>query len=71
MTVQQHAPRLEHVRAPVTIPRATLIAAAVIVLVVLALVAAWFLLQPTVVIDQFTTQDSQLFELRKALGGLI
>jgi hypothetical protein len=71
MTVQQHAPRLEHVRAPVTIPRATLIAAVVVVLVVLALVAAWVLLQPTAVIDEFTVQDQQLFQLREALGGFI
>ncbi|HET7646601.1 MAG TPA: hypothetical protein VFM03_08975 [Candidatus Limnocylindria bacterium] len=54
-----------------TIPRATLIAAAVVVLVVLALVAAWVLLQPTAVIDEFTVQDQQLFQLREALGGFI
>ncbi|HEU5325954.1 MAG TPA: hypothetical protein VFV59_08755 [Candidatus Limnocylindria bacterium] len=71
MTVQQHAPRLEQVRAPVAISRATLIAAAVVVLVVLAIVAAWALLQPTPLIDEFTVQDQQLFQLRDALGGFI
>ncbi|HEX4931574.1 MAG TPA: hypothetical protein VFV33_00260 [Gemmatimonadaceae bacterium] len=53
------------------ISRATLIAAAVVVLVVLAIVAAWALLQPTPLIDEFTVQDQQLFQLRDALGGFI
>lgn len=71
MVVQQHAPRLEQVRAPVTTSRTTLIAVAIVVLVVLALVAAWALLQPTPLIDEFTIQDQQLFQLRESLGGFI
>lgn len=54
-----------------TTSRTTLIAVAIVVLVVLALVAAWALLQPTPLIDEFTIQDQQLFQLRESLGGFI
>jgi hypothetical protein len=71
MTVQQHAPRLEQVRAPVTSPRATLIAAAVVVLVVLALVAAWALLQPTAGPTDYFAVEEKLQLLRQSIGGFI
>jgi hypothetical protein len=63
MTVQQHAPTMERAR-PTTISNATLIAAAVIVLVVLAVIAAWALLQQGDI-----GVEQQLQNLRETIGG--
>lgn len=67
MTVQQHAPTLERAR-PTTIANATLIAAAVVVLVVLAVIAAWALLQQGTGADYYSVEQ-QLQNLRVTIGS--
>lgn len=68
MTVQQHAPTIERAR-PTTISNATLIAAAVVVLVVLAVIAAWALLQQTGTVEYAPMLDGQLQEIRELIPG--
>ncbi len=69
MTVQQHAPTIERAR-PTTIPNATLIAVAVVVLVVLAIIAAWALLQQASTgVEYAPMLDGQLQEIRELIPG--
>lgn len=71
MTLQQHAPRLEHARPPLAISPATLITIGIVIIAVLAAVAIWVLFESgTPSVDYFDAEQ-MLQQLRVSTGGFI
>lgn len=71
MTVQQHAPRLEHARPPLSISPATLITIGIVIIAVLAAVAIWALFESGTPTVDYNNAEQMLQQLRVGTGGFI
>ena len=71
MTLQQHAPRIEHARPPLAISPATLITIGIVIIAVLAAVAIWALFESGTPNADYFQVEQQLQELRMITGGFI
>ena len=71
MTLQQHAPRLEHARPPLAISPATLITIGIVIIAVLAAVAIWVLFESGTPSDGYLDTVQMLQRVREHTGGFI
>jgi hypothetical protein len=70
MTVQQHAPTLEHARPPLAISPAAAITFGIVVIAVLAALAVWALFAMNTGIDSVEAEE-MLQQIRVSTGGFI